>query len=80
MWLSWLLKGLTNNANICFLMIFYQMDDLLISAAHAICVNRNGTLVFRELKSLGCINLKNFCGHIQEVLRVSKHHQLVKFG
>ena len=37
--------------------------------------------VFRELLSLRCINFKNLCAHHQEeVLRIPKHPQLVKFG
>ena len=38
-------------------------------------------LVFRELLSLGCINLQNLCGHHhQELMTIPKHPQLVKFG
>ena len=38
-------------------------------------------LVFRDLLSLGWINLQNICSHYQEeVLRIPKLHQLVKFG
>ena len=37
-------------------------------------------IVFHELLSLGCINLKNLCAHHQEeILRFQKHPQLVKF-
>ena len=38
-------------------------------------------IVLRVLLSLGCINLKNLCAHLQEeVLRVPKHPQFVRFG
>ena len=36
--------------------------------------------VFRELLSLRCIKIKNLCAHHQEeVLRIPKHPQPVKF-
>ena len=38
-------------------------------------------IVFHELLSLGCINLKNLGAHHQEeVLRFPKHPQLAKFA
>ena len=39
------------------------------------------SLLFRELLSLGCTYVQNLCGHLQEeLLRIPKHPQLVKFG
>ena len=39
------------------------------------------SFVFRELLSLGCINLENLCAHHREdLLTIPKHPQLAKFG
>ena len=53
----------------------------LIHRHNTVGVIRNGTLVFRELHSLRCINFKNLCAyHQEEVLSIPKHPKLAQFN
>ena len=64
-----------------FMLSFDGIEKAATKATHTLGVIRICSLLFRELLSLGCTYVQNLCGyHQEELMRIPKHPQLVKFG